>query len=145
MAYVSSTKTSLGRTSIPDGMRRPEAEKMWAECSRKADWIMCELEKAGVLPAFGEEPEEQMAKKALHEAFSIAMAPVELKMRLTAIRTVLEWTKAKPATKTDLRLNSAEAWLAEVVADHKAMVIPSPVPRTAVPTVPFPYCTDTNY
>ena len=45
------------------------------------------------------------------------------------LNLIVDWTResrrkadfgeAKPATKTDHRLNSAEAWLAEVVADHR--------------------------
>lgn len=120
MTYVRSKKTVRGRPpGCPDGYRREEAEAMWAECRKKADWIMSELENEGVL-SFPDTPEEQMAKTALHKAFEMVLSPIELKSRLSAIRMVLEWTKAKPATKTDLRMNHAEAWLAQVVADHKA-------------------------
>ena len=120
MDYVRSHKEFPGRRpGVPDGMRRAEADAMWKECSEKATLIMEKLEEAGVLH-FEPTPDDQMAKKALHTAFEIAMSPIEMKNRITALRTVLEYTKARPAVKTDLRLNSAEAWLAEVISDHQA-------------------------
>jgi hypothetical protein len=119
MAYVRSKRTVF-RTGVPDGMRREEADAIWVKAREKASWIMDELEKEGVVQFSADVPEDVMARDALREAFAMAMgpAPHTSKDKLTAIRTVLEWTKAKPATKTDLRLNSAEAWLEQVVKDH---------------------------
>lgn len=107
------------RTGVPDGMRKAQARKLQARARKKADYLMEKLQEEGVLH-FEETSDEQMAKSALHEAFVQAMSPGDRDAKLRAIRTVLEYTKAKPATKTDLRLNNAEAWLQEVVADHKA-------------------------
>jgi hypothetical protein len=120
MAYVRSKRTVF-RTGVPDGMRREEADAIWAQAREKASYIMDKLEEAGVVAFNPDVPEDVMAREALKGAFAMAMgpAPHNSKDKLTAIRTVLEWTKAKPATKTDLRLNSAEAWLSEVVEDYK--------------------------
>ena len=122
------------RNGIPDGMRREEAEQLWAQARLKAEFLMSEFEKEEMaeFPAAsdiekeqalrdGTYTEEEMARQTLKEAFVMALSPLtHSTVKMQAMRTILEYTKAKPAQKTDLRLNSAEAWLAEVVADHKA-------------------------
>lgn len=37
------------RTGVPDGMRRAEAEPLWAAAREKAAWIMGELERHGII------------------------------------------------------------------------------------------------
>jgi len=101
-------------------MRAAEADLLCVQANEKADYIMSELEKEGVVAFAPNIPEDQMAKTALREAFVIAMSPLQAQTRLAAIRMVLEFTKSKPAAKTDLTLNSAEAWLKAVVEDHKS-------------------------
>lgn len=109
------------RFGVPDGMRRERAMKLWDKARKKANWVMAELEKEGVINFDPDVPEEQMARTALMKAFEYVMSPMaNVQVRHAHIRTILEWTKAKPATKTDLRLNNAEAWLQEVVTDHQA-------------------------
>jgi hypothetical protein len=134
------------RVGVPDGMRRAEAEKLWAEARVKATRIVDELEKAGVISfntsaelqgsglvdkdtALAHEAklraadytEEEMAKAALKEAVVMALSPLtDAKLKAASVRIVLDWTRAKPTTKADLRLESAEAWLREVLEDHSA-------------------------
>ena len=74
---------------------------------------MNKLEKAGVLI-----DADDMAKEALHEALSIMRMEIAQKDRLAAARLVLDFTKAKPAQKTELTVNKAEEWLAAVTADN---------------------------
>ena len=64
--------------------------------------------------------DEEMAKLALSEVFLMALGPTEQRTKLAALSKVLEFTKAKPASKTDLRINNAEAWLEGVLADHQS-------------------------
>jgi hypothetical protein len=47
--------------------------------------------------------------------------PLAPAVRISALTTVLTYTKAKPAVKSDVRINSAEAWLASVLADASAL------------------------
>jgi hypothetical protein len=109
------------RSGVPDGMRAAQAQPLWDLARQKAKYLMSELEKEGVVQFDPNIPEDEMAKAALAEAFTLAMSPMgDTKLRHAAMRTVLEWTRAKPATKTDLRLNSAEAWLKEVIDDHRS-------------------------
>lgn len=82
---------------------------------------MSELEKHSIIVFDPSMPEDQMAKAALHESFVMALSPLtQAAVKMAALRTVLEYTKAKPATKTDLTLASAEAWLKAVKEDHSS-------------------------
>lgn len=107
------------RTGVPDGMRKPEADKLWELAREKADYLMSELEKEGVISFDPNVTEDQMAKDALREAFVMAMSPLQAQIKMSALKTVLEYTKAKPASKTDLTLTSAQEWLRAVVEDNK--------------------------
>lgn len=110
-----------GRPGVPDGMRKPQADKLWAEAREKAEYLMSELEKEGIVEFDPNIPEEEMAKRALQEAMVMALSPLsDAKIKTANVRTVLEWTKAKPATKTNLTLDNHVAWLDAVKADHRA-------------------------
>lgn len=102
-----------GRFGVPDGMRKAEAEKLNALAKESAKQTMSELEKAGVL-----DDADAQAKEALETTIEIMRKPGDKKVQLAAARQVLEWTKAKPATKADLTINKAEAWLAAVAEEN---------------------------
>jgi len=115
-------REGIGKAKVlcPAHMTKAEGERHWRKCYRKAVYLMDELEKEGVVQFSRMIPEDEMARQALLEAFAMSLSDLSAKEKIAAINTVLAYTKAKPAQKTDLRLNNAEAWLAEVVADHKA-------------------------
>ena len=101
-----------GRFGVPDGMRKAEAEKLRAEAKESVTKTMSELEKAGVL-----DDADTQAREALETTLLIMRAPGDKKVQLSAARQVLEWTKAKPAAKSDITVNKAEAWLA-AISEH---------------------------
>lgn len=112
------------RRGVPDGMRKAEADAIWAKAAEYSKRLIKIMEDAGEFtPAEVTVPgsEEEMGKQALAEAFKIALGPLTHAVtKNAAIRTVLEWTKAKPESKSSLNLNGAEQWLAQVQADMKA-------------------------
>lgn len=114
--------TQRYRQGIPDGMTWEEVEPLIAEAKEKAKYYMDEFEKEGLLKFSGQATsEDEMARQTLQRVFEIIMAPTGNKaLVIAASKTLLDHTHTKPATKTDLRLNSAEAWLNEVLEDHKA-------------------------
>jgi hypothetical protein len=64
------------------------------------------------------ETDDEKAAAALYVAMSIALNPlVGNANQLAAANIVLNFCKAKPAVKQDVRINTAEKWLAEVQAD----------------------------
>jgi hypothetical protein len=53
-AYMRECKKKLPRHlgtrwGVPNGMRRAEADKLWAEAREKADWLMEQLQAHGIL------------------------------------------------------------------------------------------------
>jgi len=95
------------RFGVPDGMRREDAEVIWAEARRKAKIDMANIKK--VQPDMDERAEE-----ALLSTLEVMRSPMNQTVQLAAARQVLEWTKAKPATKSEMTVNAAEAWLASI-------------------------------
>jgi hypothetical protein len=108
------------RLGVPDGMRKAQADAEWQKAGVLADRfieIMKENEELPEVVIPGSEAE--MAQEALKEAFRIAVGPQGVKDRIAAINTVLNFTKAKPESKSKLTVNKAEEWLAEIAIDMK--------------------------
>lgn len=112
-------KKKHGREGVPDGMRKADADKLWAEAEIKANEMIDEMKASGDLPEIvvpGSDDEK--AEQALKEAYKIALGPMTHQgTKLTAIRTILEWTKSKPESKSKVTINKAEDWLNEVAND----------------------------
>lgn len=110
----------MTRVGVPDGMRKEEAEQHWARARVLADKFIKVMEQKNVVEeVVVPDSEEAMAKEALREAFVMAVSPLEAKSKIAAINTVLNFTKAKPESKSKLTINKAEDWLAEVAQDMK--------------------------
>lgn len=106
-------RTSLGfkpwgRMGVPDGMRREEADVIWAEARRRARIDMENIK--------AKEPDilDERAEEALIATLEVMRSPLNQDMKLKAAKQVLEWTKAKPAAKTEMTVNTAEQWLASL-------------------------------
>jgi hypothetical protein len=118
---VAKATASGGRAGVPDGMTKAEAAPLWAKAREQARKFITIMEDAGeiagvVIPG----SEQDMAKRALEEAFALAVSPLtQAQVKNAAIRTVLEWTKAKPESKSKLTLDKSEEWLAALAADMK--------------------------
>jgi hypothetical protein len=118
----------------------PEERKAWREKSRKSleqrtpfgkpsDWTKAEyaifLDQAQkeakriykIMADEGRIPENEMAAKSLEVAFEMVTTNMHPRDRLQAVRTVLEYTKQKPASKSDITLKTAEDFLDEL-AEH---------------------------
>lgn len=108
------------RTGIPDGMTKAQAQRAWKRARKKADRFIEKMKEEGELPPIvvpGTDAEK--AEKALHEACVLAFGPGERQTKMAAIRTILEWTKSKPESKSKVTVDNAEAWLAKVASDMK--------------------------
>lgn len=69
------------------------------------------------------EPDNVMANEALEVAIELHRdKTVGNTIRLAAARTVLEWTRAKPAQRIDTTVRTAEAFLQDLVEDAKANI-----------------------
>lgn len=102
----------FSRTGVPDGMRRRTAKRMWAKADKAADRFIQMLKDNGDLPEVAvPDYDAGMAEAALKEAFKLAVVPGDLKIKTANIRTILEWTKSKPESKSKVTVSTAEDWL----------------------------------
>lgn len=100
---------SRSRFGIPDGMRKAEALKAWAEARRKAEKHMANMKKAGLMP-----DDNEIIEKATLATLEILEGPMNQDMKLKAANQLLTFFKAKPASKSEVTVNAAEAWLASL-------------------------------
>jgi hypothetical protein len=104
------------RRGVPNGMRKPEAMKAWDTARALAGTIMTGFEAQGIVPAKPiPDSDEEKAKLALHEACVLALAPGNMRTKLSAAATVLRYTKAPPV-RSHATPNSAAEWLS-IAAD----------------------------
>lgn len=102
------------RYGVPNGMRRAEAHALRAEAAKKAEAFVEELYEGQVVVP---DSDEDKAKLALKELVIIALSPGNQSYKISAAAKVLEFTKAKPVQKQDVKISTAEQWLASVIAD----------------------------
>lgn len=110
------------RSGIPHGMTRETVAPLVAQARQQADRMIQMFKDEGKLPDVVVIPDsdEARAEAALKEACVIALSPGEKQAKMAAIRTVLEWTRAKPASKSNININTSEQWLAEIAAENDA-------------------------
>lgn len=102
----------VGGSGIPGRMNLATFKRFRTQARFEATLTMKKLDKAGVL-----NDADDMAREALHTALEIMRLPIANKEKLAAANTVLTYTKAKPAQKTELTVSKAEEWLEAVTAD----------------------------
>jgi hypothetical protein len=104
------------RLGVPNGMRKSEAMKAWDIARALADTIMTGFEAQGIVRAVvPPDSDEEKAKLALREACALALAPGNMRTKLSAAATVLRYTKAPPVPRKATP-NSAQEWLS-IAAD----------------------------
>jgi hypothetical protein len=138
MAKARAARKGPARLGIPDGWTRDRADMQRVYDGIRADLIIDKMKAEGmvdetkpgdfeliVVEVAGKpievrvpKTEAGMAEAALREAVIGALSPLtHSKEKPTYIRTVLEWTKAKPAQTSNVNLNS-EDWLDAALKDN---------------------------
>jgi hypothetical protein len=88
-----------------DGYNPRMMKKILAEAKVKAKEDVAKIEAAsGPI-------EDAAAREALTGAIEVLRTPVNQQTKLAAARLVLDFTKAKPASKSEVTVNAAEKWL----------------------------------
>lgn len=126
------------RIGVPDGWTRERADMQRVYDGIKADLLMDRMKAEGMIeqtkpgdyevitvevagkPVEVRVPKTEagMAEAALREAVIGALSPLTYqKDKLGHIRTVLEWTKPKPAQTSNVNVNT-EDWLAAALEDN---------------------------
>lgn len=123
------------RRGVPDGMRKREADVLWARAEELADRFIKIMKDNGELPDEVVEVEVRdkdgavtdtvlvpvpstdtgKAEAALRKAFVLAVGPSTQQIQIQAINTVLNFTKSKPESKSKLTLDKAEDFLDEIM------------------------------
>lgn len=113
------------RRGVPDGMRKADADALWADANKLADRFIQIMKDKGELPdeeivevvtvdSEGEASTMSVsvpvtdagkAERALREVFVLAVGPSTQQVKVQAANTVLAYTKAKPESKTKLTVN----------------------------------------
>jgi len=89
----------------PQGWRKKEFILAQEEAKEEAERIYRMLEQEGMVP------EDQMAQEALKAALLLLRQPSSNKDKRDIIKIILDHTHAKPASKADVTVRSAEDWL----------------------------------
>lgn len=102
-------KTGTGRApGQPDGVKKKDfialRDKVKAEAKKIVE-IMSETHKI----------EDQYAKEALETAVELMRVPGESRGRLAAAKLILEFTKEKPSTKSEVTVQRAEDFLESIL------------------------------
>tara|TARA_Y100001951_G_C11295541_1_gene275261 strand:+ start:4536 stop:4853 length:318 start_codon:yes stop_codon:yes gene_type:complete len=96
---------------VPDGFRKHEIEPIRAQIQKEATEIVKIMsEKYGI--------ESEYAQEALKTAVEVMRVPGETRERLAAARLVLDFTKQKPASKSEVAVAKAEDFLASLLTDE---------------------------
>jgi len=95
-----------------DGYTPEESNAIWAAAELQAKEDMEKLIEAGVV-----DPNEEKANEALEAALTVMRTPGGARDTLQAARLVLDFTRAKPAAKSEVTVKTAEDWLAAVTKD----------------------------
>jgi hypothetical protein len=107
------------RTGTPNGMTRAQAAPLWATARLKADRFIQKMTDEGIVSAvIVPDSDEEKGVAALHAAAVLALGPTDKQLKLAAIRTVLEYTRSKPESKSKMTINTSEQWLAEIAAEE---------------------------
>jgi hypothetical protein len=111
-AQVAQGKQGARKHRCPSGWTNRQYLLFLEDAKSETKRIFKIMEKQGLTP------EDKMARDALNVAFEMIAEPLSARDRLAAVRTVLDFTKMKPATKTDLTIKTAEDFLDELAASE---------------------------
>ena len=108
--------TTKGRVAgQPDGMKLPEFKRLKALAIIKTKKVMAAMAKTDDF-----EPDNKIANAAIEACVDILNMPGALAARMSAAKTLLEFTQRKPQTASAITLKTAETFLDEIVANDSS-------------------------
>ena len=97
---------------VPDGYRKETIEPLRAKAKKEAQEVTKIMsEKYNI--------EDEYQKEALSTAVEVMRLVGETRERLAAARLVLDFTKSKPASKSDVSISKAEDFLASLLIEDE--------------------------
>lgn len=104
-------KGRVGRKpGVPQGWHYRDYELACAAARKDVKRIMQKMADEGMLP------EDAYAREALEGAVQVLREPGTKETKLKAARLILDFTKSKPASKSDVTIRTAESFLDELAA-----------------------------
>lgn len=98
-----------------DGVRKEERERINEEARDYARKTILLMADKGIL----QDGDDPRAVEALQAALETMRVPSNQGTKLAAAKLILEYTKAKPAAKSEVTVNKAEEWLAAIAQEEK--------------------------
>jgi hypothetical protein len=111
----------MGRRGVPDGWagRKPEIERIRRRAAKKAKEIVAQMREEELLNT-----DDARAEAALEMCVGLMLErdakghPLNRAQdRLSAAKTILEYTRKKPATQSEVKVSKAEEFLALVASE----------------------------
>lgn len=99
------------KLGIPNGMVKWEADNEWNFARMYAKEV------TKIMVDKDELEDDPRVTKAFAVAVATMEGPVSHKDKLQAARLVLDFLKSKPVAKSEVTVQKAEDWLAQVIAD----------------------------
>lgn len=97
-----------------DGYNKTERNELKKIAKKEAERIVAYMETDKGYAV----PKQEFAKEAITMAVEIMRRDdINVKDKLTAAKTVLEWTLAKPASETTVNVKTAESFLEDIAAE----------------------------
>jgi hypothetical protein len=102
------------KPGVPDGYTAKTIAPLRAAAERDAERLIKIMEEQDILLPTDEllDNDAAMAKEALKETIIILRTPGDARNKLAAARTVLEYTRQKPAQNSNVTVSKAEDFLA---------------------------------
>lgn len=112
--WSSKPRKNAGRPlGVPDGHRKQTIEPLREELRKEAEKVVQVMtKKLDVKP-------DDYAEEALVTAVEIMRSPDATRDRLAAARLVLDFTKQKPATKSEMAISQAESFLEGLLMEEE--------------------------
>ena len=96
---------------VPDGYRKHQIEPLRADAKKEAKQLVKIMtDKYDI--------DDDYAKEALTTAVEVMRVPGETRERLAAARLVLDFTRSKPAAKSEVTIGKAEEFLSSLLEDE---------------------------
>jgi len=96
---------------VPDGYRKHQIEPLRADAKKEAEQLVKIMtEKYDI--------DDDYAKEALTTAVEVMRVPGETRERLAAARLVLDFTRSKPAAKSEVTIGKAEEFLSSLLDEE---------------------------
>lgn len=129
-AWKSRTRSEIIRTAPPgkvgkplghkDGFRKQELEIIRDHI---VNTLMNDAEIQSLIASIRED--DPVAAYAMGEMIKMAAEPGATRDRFQIVKTLLEFTKSKPATKTEMKVAQQDAWAMMLLEEEKKNSIPA--------------------